>query len=56
MRLYLDISEALTERQTNSKEPAPDYYVHPSEVDLVHILAPRPAIASPQGKADLRQY
>jgi acid phosphatase (class A) len=33
---------------------APDYYVHQSEVDLVHILAPPPAIASPQGKADLQ--
>ena len=38
----------------NPDRLAPEYYVHPSEVDLIHILAPPPAIDSFQGKADLQ--
>ncbi len=37
----------------NPDRPAPDYYMHPSDIDLVHILAPPPAIDSPEGRADL---
>jgi|ERR1019366_2974855 acid phosphatase (class A) len=33
----------------------PDYYIHPSDVDLVHILAPPPSIDSPEEKMDLRE-
>src|SRR5579859_6116344 len=34
--------------------PAHDFYLDPSRVDLVHILAPPPAPDSPAGKADLQ--
>jgi hypothetical protein len=30
------------------------YYISPSEIDLVHILAPPPPPDSPAGKADLQ--
>src|SRR5208282_4212584 len=33
----------------------PDYYIHRSDVDLVHILAPPPSINSPEEKTDLRE-
>jgi acid phosphatase (class A) len=33
---------------------ADTYYINPSEIDLVHILAPPPTPDSPAGKADLQ--
>ena len=33
---------------------ADTYYISPSEIDLVHILAPPPTPDSPEGKADLQ--
>jgi acid phosphatase (class A) len=37
-----------------SNPRARDYYFRPSDVDLIHVLAPPPEIDSPQGKADLQ--
>jgi acid phosphatase (class A) len=37
----------------NASAPA-HFYLDPSSVDLVHILAPPPALDSPAGKADLQ--
>jgi hypothetical protein len=34
--------------------PAPDYYLCPRRGDFIHVLAPPPALDSPQGKADLQ--
>jgi acid phosphatase (class A) len=42
--------------QDNCMDPShlgPDHYMHPSQVDLVEVLGPPPAPASPQGQEDL---
>src|ERR1019366_6252772 len=39
----------------DSSKTEPDYYIHQSHVDLVHILAPPPSVDSQDGKMDLRE-
>ncbi|HKV54085.1 MAG TPA: phosphatase PAP2 family protein [Candidatus Binataceae bacterium] len=35
-------------------QAASDFYMHPREVDFIHVLAPPPAPDSPAGRADLQ--
>jgi len=37
-----------------AQEAGRAFYIDPAEVDLVHILAPPPAVDSPAAKADLQ--
>jgi acid phosphatase (class A) len=37
-----------------AQEAGKTFYLQPADVDLVHVLAPPPAVDSPAGKADLQ--
>jgi acid phosphatase (class A) len=39
---------------SSAAEAEDGYYLNPAEVDLIHVLAPPPAVGSPEGKADLQ--
>jgi acid phosphatase (class A) len=55
MRYLLTVSIALMAISAASNAIAADtYYISPTEVDLLQILAPPPAPDSPAGKADLQ--
>jgi acid phosphatase (class A) len=47
-------ASAAQESCMDPAKPAPNYYMTPAEVDLVHVLGPPPAIDSPEGNADLQ--
>ena len=55
MRYLLTVSIALMAISAASNAMAADtYYISPTEIDLLQILAPPPAPDSPAGKADLQ--
>jgi len=46
---------AADEHCMDPSQAGPAYYIHRSDLDLVHILAPPPSIDSPEETADLRE-
>ncbi len=54
MRSVLTCFIALAALIAPEARAADTYYLSPSEIDLVHILAPPPTPDSPEGKADLQ--
>jgi acid phosphatase (class A) len=52
---YLFFTLIATAIAVSSAAKARDaFYLNPTEVDLIHVLAPPPAVDSPAGKADLQ--